>query len=173
MQLEELERDIQALVEGHTEEQLRRRPAPGSWSALECIAHLAETARHYIPAIRAAIEQARAAGRVSSGPFKQGLIARWLIRSMESPSRMRMKSTPFPPGDAPDAQTVLAEFHRWNQELIALIRAAEGIDLGRTKVHSPGSRYFRMSLGNMVPLLAAHGRRHVAQARQALAAQSM
>ena len=38
---------VAALLAGHTEDDLRRRPAPGEWSAKEVAGHLADAARIY------------------------------------------------------------------------------------------------------------------------------
>ena len=46
------------------------------------------------------------------------------------------------------------------------MQRADGLDLARVKVASPISRLLRMSLGAMFAQAAAHGRRHLEQARR-------
>jgi hypothetical protein len=52
------------------------------------------------------------------------------------------------------------------EEFLLCIEAANGIDLSRTKVNNPVTRWFRLSLGQELAFNAAHERRHLWQARQ-------
>ena len=169
-QIEAVRQDVRALVPGLTPEQLRWRSSPNAWSVLECIAHLNETARQYAPVIHAAIDRARASEWFGRGPFHYGLLERWFVRLMEPPPKFRVRRTPFPPDLSGPPDAVLSEFDQLHSELAGYVRTAIGIDLARTKVESPASRSLKLSLGQVFALLAAHGRRHIWQAKQVLAA---
>lgn len=168
-QIEAVRADVHRLALDLTDEEIRRRPSDGGWSVLECVAHLTETARQYGPGIRTAVERARAKRQFGTGPFRYGVLQRWLVKSMEPPAKLKVRKTPFPPAAQGSKDEVLAEFDRRHAELIALIRSADGIDLARAKVQSPASRLVRLSAGTAFAAIAAHGRRHVWQARRAAA----
>ena len=50
--------------------------------------------------------------------------------------------------------------------LLELLRRADGVDISRAKVTSPLSKLLKLRIGAAFAILAAHGRRHLWQARQ-------
>lgn len=166
-QVEAIKRDATDLVVELSEAQFNWRPEAGRWSIAECLTHLNVTARQYFPLIRAAIEQARARRQLSPGPFRHGFLGNWFVRSLEPPVKRRSKAPKVfvPPPDQPFA-SVVPEFMGVQEQLLLLVRDANGVDLARAKVRSPANRLIRLSLGQSLALLAAHERRHLWQARQ-------
>ncbi|MFN7946197.1 MAG: DinB family protein [Blastocatellia bacterium] len=168
-QIEAIKRDAAELTAGMTEAQFNWRPAPGHWSVAECLAHLNVTAQQYLPLITASISQARNQGWLSHGPFRYGWLGNWFVRTAEPPVKMKFKAPKafVPPPDQPMAQTV-PEFMAVQDQLIALISTANGVDLGRAKVQSPATKLIRLSLGQGFALITGHERRHLWQARQVI-----
>jgi len=68
------------------------RLKPGSWSAAECLDHLARTTRSFLPAISKAV--ATAPKLTTNRAFRTGTIALLLIRNLEPPYRLRYKVLP-------------------------------------------------------------------------------
>lgn len=155
-----------ALLDGLTPAQLAWRPRPDRWSILECVEHLRVTGSElYHPKMAEAIRDARANGRMGTGPFRHGLIGRWFARSMEPPPRLRIKTSPalLPPADL-DADATLTGFFGLQDRWIELAAEADGLDLAGIRLRSPVAPVLRFSLGDCFAINAAHERRHLWQA---------
>lgn len=161
--------DAQQLVAGRSDAEFNRQPAPGRWSAAECLDHL-NAARKVLPAIDRTIADAAARGLRSEGPFRYGRFTRWMIRTFEPPPRRRFRNPKIfePVHESLARDAVLRGFLSSRDELAARVREADGLDLKRAIVVSPVSRFIRMPLGGYFAFLLAHDRRHLWQARQAL-----
>ena len=166
-QVEAITQDASELVDGLTMEQLNWRPDPSRWSIAECLEHLNMTARIYFPVLIQTINEARANGIVSHGPFRYSWLGNWFVRSAEPPPRLKFK-TPrrfVPPPDLPMTE-VWPGFLRFQERLVELISRANGVDLVRVKIQLPSTSFIKLSLGQGLGLITAHERRHLWQARQ-------
>ncbi|MBS1816440.1 MAG: DinB family protein [Acidobacteria bacterium] len=166
LELTSIVQDMPGVGAGLCEAQFNWSPAPGRWSLGQCIEHLNITADRYLPLLRSAIAGARAAGRLSSGPFSLNLIERLFLYSIEPPARIRVKAPAA--FIAPPTLSPTATVQRWDQLQAALadtIRSADGIDLRAVKVRSQfGPVSF--TLDGTFAILLAHERRHLWQARE-------
>ena len=147
-------------------ERLTRRPQPDRWSAAECVAHLTLTNQHYPSLIRGAVEQAPP----GDGPYGMDLRGRFLRWILEPPYRSGVKTMPRmepPTGESPEQ--VLAAFLASQEEILKLLEAARGRALEKTTITSPFSKRMRYNAFSCFQILAAHDRRHLWQAEQALA----
>jgi len=166
-QFEAAKRDASELVAGLSDAQFNWRPAPGAWSIAECLAHLNVTGQNFLPRIDRRIREARAAGMLSEGPFRYGLLSRVMVRGTEPPAKLKFKAPKiFQPMSEHLIAVIVPAFMTLQDQLIERLRAARGVDLGRVKVTSPVSRLFKISLGQVFPFIAAHERRHLWQARR-------
>lgn len=166
-QIEKIKADARSLVAGLSEEQLSRRPAPGRWSIIECLAHLNTSDRFVLPTLDAAIAEGRQRGLTGSGPFRYGWFSRQIVRSMEPPVRWRMRTKTFlEPSEHPAIAATLSDFFVVRDELAARLRQADGLDLKRAKIRSPVARWLVMPLGAYFAFLITHERRHLWQARK-------
>jgi DinB superfamily len=166
-ELEAIGTDAAKLIAGLSEDQFHWVPASSRWSIAQCVIHLVIIGRQYLPILDQTIERARAAGLLSSGPFRYGFIERWLIGATEPPPRIRLR-TPVSasPGNDQPLDAVMADFLEVQRELKKRLRAANGVDLARAKVTSPFVKALKMGLGPCLSFLAAHERRHLWQAWQ-------
>ena len=166
-QIEAIQRDADDLLKGLSEAQFNWRSAPNRWSIGECLEHLNVTARLYWPLIAAAINHARVSGGMGSGPYKHGWFGNWFVRSTEPPPKIRFRAPRrFRPQINLPLSQVVPQFATFQERLLDLIRDANGVDLGRTKVQSPAFKLLHLTLGQAFGLVAAHERRHLWQARQ-------
>lgn len=166
-QLEGVDADTANLLNGMTEVQFHWSPVSSRWSIAQCLVHLVIMGGKYLPILDETIEDARADRLLGRGPFRYGLIDRWLVRSAEPPPGFRLR-TPLaarPPNDQP-LPGVVANFLTMQDEMRKRIRAANGLDLVRAKVRSPFIRSLKMGLGPCFEFLAAHERRHLWQSWQ-------
>jgi hypothetical protein len=148
---------------------LARRPAPGKWSAAECVEHLNLATRAYLPKLQAAFAELRDKGLRSPGPYGMEIGARLLLWAMEPPVRFRFPTTaPFRPGIAIKAENVIGEFALLQERLVDLIEKARGLALDRARVVSPFSARMKYNAYAACVLIASHQRRHLWQAERAL-----
>ncbi|HEX8395068.1 MAG TPA: DinB family protein [Longimicrobium sp.] len=143
------------------------RPPSGGWSVAECIAHLNLTAEAYVPRMRDALRQARAAGGTAPARFRMGLIG-WLIHRVVSPgSRTRVKTSPaFVPTAADSADALVRRFDELQAAQQELLREADGLPLQRIPIASPFNARVRYNAFAALAIQPAHQHRHLDQAER-------
>ena len=166
-QIEAVKTDARDLLKDLSDEQFNWQPAPGHWSIAECLDHLAVTGRELNQSLKAAIDDARSRGLLGRGPFRYGVIGNILVRSQEPPVKMKFKAPKlFRPREGQSLAAVTQDFFSVQDEVLRLIREANGLHLARVKVTSPVTNLMKLSLGQAFNLVATHERRHLWQARQ-------
>jgi hypothetical protein len=164
-QLEAASADARGLIDGLTEAQFNWHPAPGQWSIAECLDHLAVTGREMAGAVRRSIDDARSRGLLGRGPFRHGMIGNMIVRSMEPPAKRKFKAPEiFRPRPGLPLDEVARGFFATQDEVMGLIREADGVNLARAKVASPVTKLLKLSLGQALALILTHERRHLWQA---------
>ncbi|HEV7242794.1 MAG TPA: DinB family protein [Thermoanaerobaculia bacterium] len=142
------------------------RPKPMSWSAAECLAHLSISTEMFLPVLKTAIDGAR--NRKKKRKPKMDVIGRVLAWFLEPPIRRRMTTTaPFVPKSTRARTEAFGEFVTLQEKLIDLLRDAREVDVG-AKIVSPFDRRVRYNLYSAFRIIAAHERRHLWQAEQAV-----
>jgi hypothetical protein len=168
-QLRENSREAELMFDSHTTGQLQHHPGQGRWSAAECIAHLNLSNRAYLPLLDSAIEQLREKKASGSGPFHLNWNARLLKYWLEPPSRLRLPTrAPFQPIAVKDPATAMGEFQGIGKILEEKLNSARGFALDRVKLVSPFAEKMKYNAYSAFVLIAAHNRRHLWQAEQAL-----
>lgn len=130
----------EALTRTLPEDLLARQPAPGEWSAVECLRHLLDTERGVFPVrVRAFLagEDFRA-----FNPDAEGT-----------------------PAGGESAAELAASFARHRSESLRLLQGITPADLPRTARHS---ELGQVTLGQMLHEWAAHDLNHTIQAERAL-----
>jgi hypothetical protein len=146
------------------------RPAPTKWSAAECIAHLSLATESFLPVLRAAIDEARQKSITSDKAPQMDVMGRLMRWLMEPPARTHFKtSAPFVPRAIRAKADALAEFVSLQKRLIELLQEARGLDFNRMRLVSPFDRRVKYNLFSAMRIIAAHQRRHLWQAEQAVA----
>lgn len=166
-ELNEATRRAWTLVQSTDGRMFTVRPAPVSWSAAECLAHLSISTEMFLPVLREAIAAARK--RAKRGKAKMDLLGRVLAWFLEPPIRTKVKtSAPFVPKSTRAKADAFGEFASLQEKLIDLLREAREADL-RVKIVSPFDKRVRYNLLSAFRIVAAHERRHLWQAEQAVA----
>jgi hypothetical protein len=165
-------RRAEDLVARHAPAVLERVPAAGEWSAAQCLAHLAAANRVYIGAMRAAIQPAlHLRNHERSGPVRPGLLTRWFLAHLEPPVGVRVRTpAAISPPPATDARAALRALHGTQAAVIELLMECRQLDLNRVRFANPFLPLLRLSAGAGFLIIAAHERRHLWQAEQAIAA---
>lgn len=165
-----LVREVTSLIGALDRETLNRRPGEGAWSAGECVDHLNETARLYLPELADTIERAREKGLLATpGSGERTLIGRIVVWGTEPPPRIRTRTfAAIEPEREHDPADLAEAFEALHEELIVRINEAADLDWKKVRLRSVLDRRLKLSLGDWFHFLAAHGRRHLWQARRAL-----
>ena len=148
-------------------------PAPGAWSASQCLEHLNSYGRYYLPAIEKAI--AKAAVTKPSVHFKSGWLGNYFYKLMlpenNGTVKKKMKSPKdHQPGLELNAAKVINDFISQLEVLGRLLTLARGIDMNASRVPISISPFIKLKLGDVFLFLTAHINRHVLQAERALQA---
>lgn len=157
----------EALCGAVSAEQMCRRPTPESWSAAECLEHLAISANAYAPRWREAYAAARQRGARGAEPYRVDWMGRMLNWSLE-PGRFRMRTpASFEPVDCGSGSQALAAFLASQQMVLSFIEEGAGMPLDRMMIASTFNARIRYSVWSSFVILATHGRRHLLQAELA------
>jgi DinB superfamily len=163
------------LAGGLTTQQFNWRPAPDRWSVAQCLVHLNISAELYVPPMQSAIRAGRSQGLLGFGPFRYGLLSRWMLQAVDPANRRKHKSPALFVASAAMTYSVgevLSDFQaaggRWEQ----LVREADGLDLARITVRSPAVSLIRLPIGAWFDIQATHERRHLRQAEDVLRLQA-
>ena len=152
-------------------EQLSWQPEPGAWSVAECLAHLLATNSGYLSSIATVLEARPRSPKDADAPFRGGALAARFIRQSGPEVKRKYKNPEvFAPRSADLGPDVVSAFLVQQDELLRLLKAAEGADLTRAKVPSPASSLIRFRLGDAFRLIVEHEKRHLLQATRVMAA---
>lgn len=178
--LQDLRNDVNAILNvthtrilSQTDTVNLRQPAPGSWSVVQCLEHLNGYGRHYIPGLRAAISSGEQRRLPAKPVFRSSWLGNYFTNLMKPKEdgelRTKMQA---PKGHRPapeaDAQAVIAEFVRQQEELLELLDRAARVDIKKLKVPTSLSKFIWLSAGDTLRFLIAHEQRHILQALRAL-----
>jgi DinB family protein len=145
------------------------RPQALSWSAAECLAHLSISTEMFLPVLRKSIDDARKKKRKVTSKPKMDVLGRVMAWFLEPPIRKKVKTAaPFVPKSTRAKAEAFGEFASLQEKLIDLLREARDADLG-AKIVSPFDKRVRYNLLSAFHIVAAHERRHLWQAEQAIA----
>jgi hypothetical protein len=146
------------------------RPTVTQWSAAECVAHLSISTEMFLPVLRRVLDDARTHAHAADGEPKMDILGRVLRWFLEPPVRTRVKTTPaFVPKSIRAKGEAIAEFTALQVQLIDQLRAARDLSAGKTRIVSPFDRRVKYNVYSGFMILAAHQRRHLWQAEQAIA----
>ncbi len=166
-ELESAERRLRVLQRDLDTDAWRRRPEPGRWSALDCIAHLNATSRAFVPLLRQGVAEARELGGTVRRYWRDPI--GWMIWAMVSPRpwfRTRTAAA-FEPSTDESPDELVREFHRLQAEQIALTRESDGLSIHRVTLASPFDARARYTVYAALTIIPRHQHRHLYQAERA------
>ena len=150
--------------------QLIWRPMPRTWSIGECLEHLVVTAAEFYQQMRPALARhPRSDGTPVSETWRPTLAGRLILRALDPVARRRVRTPQvFAPSPVP-RPALLESFLASQDELVGMMREADGLDLTRIRLHSPAGVCIRLHLGDAFEMLICHAERHLAQAERVAA----
>jgi hypothetical protein len=170
-QFSEVANRFQSLVLSSGADLCSSSPAPGSWSAAQCLHHLNISSDAYFPVWQQVIATAGPRKAELNSPYKVDLWGWLLSWILEPPARIRSK-TPvhLEPGEPSELTHVLGGFLDRQQRIIATLHRCRGRAIDQVKMASPADPRIRYNVWSSFVIVAAHQRRHLWQAEQAVAA---
>ena len=167
-QIRQATMDLEALVRGRSSSELATRLGPGSWSVAECLDHLTQTTRAFLPAISASI--AAAPKLKNDRRLRTGIVPSLFIWNLNPPYRIRFKVLPQLAPQNPESGTTWTSFAESQSELLAILSSTAGLAIDEVSIKSPVYGRIRYNIYGALRMLAAHQRRHVWQVSQILKA---
>src|ERR1700690_398799 len=167
-QIHNATRDAKNLILGRSQADLTARIESGSRSVAECLDHLAQTTRAFLPAISEAI--GTAPNLKTNRQLRTGTMARLFIRNLEPPYRIRFKVLTQIAPQQQDFEAAWKGFLESQSELLSTVHSAAGLAIDRVKIKSPVYARIRYNVYGALRILATHQRRHLWQAKGILKA---
>ncbi|WP_348263540.1 DinB family protein [Telmatobacter sp. DSM 110680] len=159
----------QTLVGSGGKELCMKPPSPGSWSVTECLQHLNISADSYFPIWQQVIANAAPRKSEMNAPYQADFWGRLLSWILEPPARIRKKTVlHLEPTERGEIEVVLDEFVERQERIIGTLRRCRGRAIDQVKIASPVDSRIRYSIWSSFLVNAAHERRHLWQAEQAL-----
>ena len=157
-----------ALASRVTAEEFFWQPDEGRrWSIALCLDHLTIANMVYGTAMRGAVDTARTAGWVRTGPAVPGFFGRKFANSLEPPVTRRTSAPrKIKPRPVASRDEVLRGYHSAHDDLRRLLADAATIDVNRATFPNPFFGFVRVRVSTGFGVIAAHDRRHIWQAEQ-------
>jgi len=151
-----------------TSDELNAQPKESSWSVLQCLEHLNLYGDYYLPAIESRI--LRANTTPTSLVYKSGWLGNYFANTMQVSSNGTMKRMKSPKDKIPASRleaTVIQRFIKQQEQMLRLLKLAEGVDLQKIKVPISIAPFIKIQLGDCFRFVIHHNERHMLQAQRA------
>lgn len=151
----------------------KQQPAPGSWSAMQCLGHLNMYGDYYLPAIEKAITEVKQQNKQIPSIFKPGWLGNYFTNLMlpdEKGIAARKMKAPknYTTPNEGDSDYTIAKFIDQQERMLALLEAAKQVDLNSIRIPVSIAKFIKLKLGDVFMFLIAHNLRHIKQAERAI-----
>jgi hypothetical protein len=148
------------------EDLLNLKSSPESWSALECIDHLNNYGRFYLPEIEGAISKINAP---SVFYFKSGFIGNVFAKAMLPKEKLTVMSSPsnMDPSRGTLTKDVLNTFLVQQKNYLDILDQSKNKNLNKSRIKVTISKWVRINLGDALRINVYHNERHILQALKA------
>lgn len=152
------------------EKSLQWRPAPKSWSVLECLEHLNLYGRYYLPEINKRINAGKSSH--TGHLFKSGWLGNYFANSMLPKETLNTMKTfkNMNPIHSDLNKNVIDEFISQQRQILNILEKCRRINLNKTKTSISISNFIKLKLGDTLRVVIYHNQRHMVQAQKALIA---
>jgi DinB superfamily len=165
-QIRQITRYAEALVLQRDKADLVARLKPGSWSVAECLDHLKQTTRAFLPAILEAIAEAPKLTR--NRRLRTGILSNLFIWNLNPPYRIRFKVLPQLTPQNPDSETAWTGFVESQSQLLETLLSTAGLAIDEVRIKSPIYARISYNVHGAFRMLAAHQSRHIWQIERIL-----
>jgi hypothetical protein len=121
-----------------------------------------------LPLLDAGLREAAESANRSAPTYRRDVIG-WLIWKLIAPANgLRTRTLPaFVPSHEESLETVMADFEHLQSEILARVRAADGLPIDRVTLRSPFDAQVKCNLYSALTLIPRHQHRHALQAERA------
>jgi len=166
---------VSAAVErefGHLDaDRLNARPAPGTWSIAQNLDHLIRLNESYGPVVEEVRRGEHRPPFTARLPFLPQSLGRMLLKAVQPDRKRRMRTFPvWEPAADPVPGDIVPRFLAHQEELQALLASCDDLEARQVVISSPANRHIVYTLDAAFDVIVAHEERHLAQARETLAA---
>lgn len=144
--------------------ELNVTPGINNWSVVQVLEHLNSYNRYYLPQINKTMK----GNAKYSSTFKPGILGDYFTKLM-NPIAYGKKQKPMKapkdhcPSSDLEAEKVLNEFIKGQQQLCKLLEQAKEVNIGKLKTPISISPFIKLKLGDTFRFLIAHQQRHFVQ----------
>ena len=167
-QIRRITRDAEVQVLSRDKADLGIHLEPGSWCVAECLDHLTQTTRSFLPAISDAI--AEAPKLTTNRRLRTGILPSLFIRNLNPPYRIRFKVLPQLTPQNADSENAWTAFVESQSQLLEAVLSAAGLAIDKVRIKSPVYARISYNIYGAFRMLAAHQSRHLWQIEQILKA---
>lgn len=165
-EIDQCERDAEALVADLDDATVNWRPPGGGWSVAQCLHHLAVINEFYLRDCRSYVNAGRQAGHRFAG-LHPTMWGRAFVQWLEPPARMKTKAAPVAqPAPSIPRDQLLPFYKASHSEYRALVHDCAAVDVNRVIMPNPFIQRVRMRMATILLVIPAHERRHLWQARE-------
>lgn len=168
-ELESVSAGVKTRFGSLTAHQINWKPGAEQWSVGQCLDHLIVVNRKSLPVWEKAINGQQETSLWRKMPFVAGFLGRLIVNSQAPTSARKFKAPAiFHPSSSQIDSQVVAQFLEQQKEVLARINSAGGVNADRIIISSPVAKAIIFSLMDAFRLIAAHERRHLAQAARVM-----
>jgi hypothetical protein len=163
-ELEAADLRAESIAKALSPEQLNWQPDRSAWSVGQCLEHLYNTNRVYLPVISDALNGSRRTVQ----EIRLGWFSRWFIRNYIAPNPEGPRAR-APKKIAPSSKVeadILQVFLRSNQDVRELVRRASQYDVNAIRFKNPFIPLLRFTVGAGLEIISKHESRHLLQAER-------
>ncbi|TVP47418.1 MAG: DinB family protein [Gemmatimonadales bacterium] len=151
--------------------QLNARPPSGGWSVAQNLDHLIRLNESYWPVVEELRRGEHRPPFTARLPFLPQSLGRMLLKGVQPDRKRKMRTFPvWEPADEEIPGDIVPRFLAHQEELRSLIASCGDLVEGQAVISSPANRQIVYPLDAAFDIIVAHEERHLAQAREALAA---
>lgn len=165
-QIRQATQELESLLAGRKNTEWLTPLEPESWCVAECLDHLTQTTRAFLPAIEAAI--AVAPKLKNNRRLRTGILPSLFVRNLNPPYRIRFKVLPQLTPKALDSATAWESFLHSQSELLEILSSMAGLAIDKVSIKSPVYGRISYNIYGALRMLAAHQKRHIWQISQIL-----
>jgi len=145
------------------------RPANGSWSVAECIEHVARGISQYLAPIRQAVAKGEPEAPTEDYLFVPGgWFSASFVKRIGPQVTMKFKAPGKIQPISVDPDVAFEDLRRGHAETLRLLGETAHLDLNRIRFENPFLPVLRFTVATGFLILAAHGRRHLLQAKRVM-----
>lgn len=154
---------------GLSKEELNIKPSSVEWSIAQCFDHLNTVSGQYFPQIQKVADGTHVNNWFSKIPFIPDKVGGLLKKAVSPDSKRKHKAPPtFVPSESEISESIIDDFCRVQETLIALMDATKDQDVNEIKIPTPITPIINIRLIDAFEIFILHEKRHFGQAKRVL-----